>query len=500
MLRVSSFRCAFRKLSRTEGVEGFHRVNARFQSPPLGSLPLKALDNSTGTPSPKHWEENWDDDSLRTAMRDHALLTWGVTQGADKLPILVDGEGPYLIDTEGKRYLDWTSQAVCANFGYDVPQAVLDAVQRQLRTVPYSYGGMGTTPVRAKLSSLMAEICPGNLNGFLFPCGGGEANEAAIRMARRFTGKHKIVTQYRSYHGGSTTGLGATGDFRRWFAEAGATGFVKVFNPQPIGFSWGHTDESACERALQSLEETILMEGPDSIAAMLLEPVVGAGGCLIPPTNYMQGVRALCDKYNMLMICDEVMMGFFRTGPLFAFQHFDGVLPDIVTSAKGLTGAYLPLAMVAVRQPIKEFFETNPLGWGATYHAHPVAVACAYECVKHMFKEDFRGKVAALQPVMIEGIHQLAERHPSVLQGRAIGMFGCLDLRDKTGCLAQQLHQPMRNEIKELKGALLDKGIIGLLRPPFLHCCPPLIISKEQLREGFDLVSAALAETLDKSL
>eukprot|EP00928_Gymnodinium_smaydae_P015220 TRINITY_DN1558_c0_g1_i1.p2 TRINITY_DN1558_c0_g1~~TRINITY_DN1558_c0_g1_i1.p2 ORF type:complete len:243 (+),score=42.11 TRINITY_DN1558_c0_g1_i1:637-1365(+) len=240
------------------------------------------------------------------------------------------------------------------------------------------------------------------------------------------------------------------------------------------------------------------MEGPNTIAAMMLESVVGAGGCLIPPDGYMQGVRALCDKYGILLIADEVMMGFFRTGPLFGFQHFDGVLPDIVTSAKGLTGAYLPLAMVGVRQPIKDFFEKTAIGWGATYHAHPTALACAYETVKYMLDQDFEGKVALLQDVMFEEVQKLADMHPSVKQGRVIGAFGCIDLvHPKTGKPMQQLSEPMKPESKQFRDALRRHGIIGLFRPPLLHCAPPLIISEEELRDGFRRVSSALSETLD---
>eukprot|EP00493_Phyllostaurus_siculus_P024988 UN25331 len=202
------------------------------------------------------------------------------------------------------------------------------------------YGGIGATEVRLRLSKLMSEVCPGDINSFVFPCGGGEANEAAIRMARRFTGRHKIFNQYRSYHGGTTSTLTATGDFRRWFAEAGSSGFVKMFNSQPFGFAWGYDDATKASLMLSMLDEQIRMEGPETIAAIMLESIVGAGGVLVPPKGYMEGVRALCDKYGILLILDEVMVGFGRTGKFWGFQHFDGVIPDIMTSAKGLSAAY----------------------------------------------------------------------------------------------------------------------------------------------------------------
>ncbi|CAK9096807.1 Ankyrin-3 (ANK-3) (Ankyrin-G) [Durusdinium trenchii] len=364
------------------------------------------------------------------------MLSWSNSSPVKDLPVFERSEGVYLYDSNGKRYLDWTSQAVCVNLGYTVPESIKDRAEcwppwkapterkiqehkekvgRPLNMMKFTdlgfvdyggadarailisdspqwwhapiwYGGLGLAPVRAKLARLMAEICPGDLNGFLFPSGGGEANEAAIRMARLYTGKQKIFTQYRSYHGGSTSSLGATGDFRRRFTESNTHGFVKFFNPQPSGFSWGSTDQSATRRTLATLEDQILAEGPDTIAAIMVESIVGAGGVLVPPEGYIEGVRSLCDKYDILMICDEVMVGFGRTGHFFAFQHFEGVIPDMVTSAKGLTGSYLPLSMVGVRQKIKNYFWEKPVGWGATYHAHPVAVACAYETVKYMLK------------------------------------------------------------------------------------------------------------------
>jgi taurine--2-oxoglutarate transaminase len=363
-----------------------------------------------------------------------------------------------------------------------------------MQEVPYMYSGMGMVPVRARLSKLMAELMPGDITGFLFPCGGSEANEAAIRIARRYTKRHKILNQYRSYHGGSSTTLGATGDFRRAFSEGSVNGFVKFFNPQPLGFSWGETDGEVTEMALKALEEQILLEDPETIAALMLESIVGSGGVLVPPVGYMEGVRALCDKYKILLIADEVMTGFGRTGEIFAFQHFDNVLPDIVTSAKGLTGAMLPLSMVGVRENIKRWFHDNPLGWGATYHAHPVAMACAYESVKYMIEQKLPERAKTLEPIMMEEINGIVERHPSVKAGRAIGLFGCLDLQGKDGRAIQPLGMPFTPAVQTLKQALVRNGIMGMFRPPLLHCTPPLVITEPELRDGFQRVSRSLAE------
>jgi len=220
---------------------------------------------------------------------------------------------------------------------------------------------------------------------------------------------------------------------------------------------------------------------------------------LVPPDGYMEGVRKLCDKYEILFVLDEVMAGFGRTGEMFAFQHFDNVTPDIVTSAKGLSGAYLPLSMVGVRQKIKDHFMKEPLGWGATYHAHPVAMACAYECVKHTVEQQLPQKAKRLQKVMIEEINKLVEKHVSVKQGRAIGLFGCLDLQQSDGRSVSVLGQAQPEYLNAFRKAMADNGLMGLFRPPLLHCCPPLVITEPELRDGFRRLSTAL-ETLDAAV
>mmetsp|Transcript_123403 Transcript_123403/g.237908 ORF Transcript_123403/g.237908 Transcript_123403/m.237908 type:complete len:547 (+) Transcript_123403:86-1726(+) len=489
----------FMEVSNTGGAAGFPRVNARYQPdehPPLDPLPRRV--KAAGA-SASHWEAEWSESDLQSATEEHVMLSWGPSGPAKDLPRIVRSEGLYLYDDKGKKYLDWTSQAVCANLGHTMPESIMEAMNKQMSTLPYLYSGMGVCPMRSRLSKLMAELTPGDITGFLFPCGGSEANEAAIRMARRYTGRQKILTQYRSYHGSSAHALGATGDFRRWFTEGGVNGFVKIFNPQPLGFSWGKTDAEATKLCLQALEEQILLEGPSSIAAIMLESIVGAGGVLVPPDGYMEGVRALCNKYDILLILDEVMAGFGRTGELWAFEHFHGVVPDIVTSAKGLTGAFLPMSVVGVREHIKQFFLSQPLGWGATYHAHPVAMACAYESVKYTVEQGLPQRAKELQLVMLEEIDQIVAKHASVKQGRAIGLFGCLDLQDSRGRHIQPLSGPSPPHVQDFRKALLENGLMALFRPPLLHCCPPLVITEAELRDGFKRLSAALMH-LDKAL
>ncbi|CAE7211192.1 yhxA, partial [Symbiodinium pilosum] len=280
----------------------------------------------------------------------------------------------------------------------------------------------------------------------------------------------------RSYHGATGFALAATGDYRRKFGEGGQSGFVKFFNPEPTNFNWSSNNDSSAEAALVALEDQILAEGPDTIAAILIESIVGGGGVLIPPPGYMEGIRSLCDKYSILMICDEVMVGFGRTGQFFAFQHFEGLVPDIVTSGKGLTGSILPLSMVGVRQKIKDYFEDHALGWGATFHAHPVALACAYETVKYLLKEDIVNKVRRLEPIMKEEMEDLVSKHASVKRARCVGLIGCLDLQTPSGQAVQQLGDPLPPAVQYLHEAMLDNGLLALFRPPLLHCAPPLTI------------------------
>jgi len=231
----------------------------------------------------------------------------------------------------------------------------------------------------------------------------------------------------------------------------------------------------------------------------MLESIIGSGGVYRAPAVYMQGVRALCDKYGILLIADEVMVGFGRTGKMWGFQHYEGVLPDIVTSAKGLSGAYLPISVVGMRSEIQRFFHDAPLGWGATYQAHPVSMACAYECIKHMIEHDLPGNAARLEPVMEAETRRLVERHGSVKQGRTIGLFGCVDLVTPDGKYMQPVAGPAHPAVAGFKRALADEGIFGFVRPPLLHTAPPLVITEAELVEGFNRVDRAL-DVLDTEL
>lgn len=430
------------------------------------------------------------------------MMTWVPGKARDDVPNMTHGEGVYLVDDTGKRYMDWTSQAVCANLGHDVPEAVVKAAAQQMETLPFTYGGTGITEIRTRMNQLMTEVLPGDLRAAVFPSSGAEANEAGIMMARRFTGRQKVISFYRSYHGATANAGAATGDFRRWYGSDNVPGFVKAFNPFPLFFNHGGngaTEKQNVEAALNMLEEQILNEGPENVASIMLEPIVGAGGCLIMPPGYMQGLRAICDKYGILLHFDEVMVGFGRTGKMFGFQNYDGVVPDIVSSAKGISGAAVPLSMTACSEEIMEFFDDKPLGWGSTYQAHPVAMATAYETVKHIIQNDIVGRVQGLAPLFEDCMQRLTNDHPSIKQYRAIGLFGCLDVQDASGSNPKLQHEAAHNAFLKYKKAYRENGLSGLHRYPHIHSAPPLIITESELLEGFDRLDRAIS-VLDDEL
>ncbi|GAX24828.1 hypothetical protein FisN_6Hh403 [Fistulifera solaris] len=445
--------------------------------------------------SPEHDQPmgTWSTEQIRNATSQSVMMTWAPGKAKHNTPLITHGEGVYLYDDQGKQYLDWTSQAVCSNVGYTLPESVLQATLQQMTQLPFLYGGLGLCETRARLSQLIAEILPGDLQGMVFPSSGSEANEAAIMMARRYTGKYKVINWYRSYHGGTANSQQATGDFRRWYGGDHVPGFVKAFHPNPLFWDLaGATPEERTQMALNMLEEQILNEGPDTVAMVQFESVIGGGGVIVPPPGYMQGVRAICDKYNIVMHCDEVMVGFGRTGKLFGFQHNEGVIPDIVTAAKGITAAALPLSMTACRKHIMEYFEDNPLGWGSTYQAHPVAMACAYENVKYLIQNDIIGHVQRLAPILEDNTRRLAEHHPCIKQYRCIGLFGCFDVANPDGSNPQLQHTAIDKAFVEYKKAYTANGLIGLMRPPHLHVAPPLVITEDELLDGFERQDKAL--------
>ncbi|TMD42367.1 MAG: aminotransferase class III-fold pyridoxal phosphate-dependent enzyme [Chloroflexi bacterium] len=432
------------------------------------------------------------DEEIVALCRRYTLYEWTAQAAAD--PIAVDhAKGVYFYSPSGKRYLDFNSQLMSVNAGHGDPR-IIDAIKRQAEKLAYANPFMAHEP-RARLGQKLAELMPGDLDKVFFTLGGAEANENAIRLARAVTGRHKVMARYRSYHGATAGAIALTGDPRRWANDIGDSGVVHVLDPyhgpeRPV--------DNAAE-ALRYLEETIQLEGPNTIAAFFLETVTGTNGILIPPDGYLEGVRRLCDRYGILMVCDEIMSGFGRTGEWFAVDHWK-VVPDLMTMAKGLTSSYVPLGAVAMRPNIAEHFEKNVFYGGLTYNSHPLACAAALGTIQAYEEDDMVGNARRMGLVMAGHHAALKEKHPSVGLTRSIGLFGILELvknRQTMEPLApfNATSEPMKAVGKSLR----DHGLYTFVRWHTIMTNPPLCISEEQLAEGFAIIDKAL-EIADRAV
>ncbi len=439
------------------------------------------------------------DDQIVPLSKEHVFWTWSAQAKVN--PIAVSrAKGVYFWDISGKRYLDFNSMTMCVNIGHG-DQRVIDAMKQQLDEIPYAAPGM-TTKIRALASQAVANLTPGGkLTKILFTLGGADANENAIKIARAHTGRHKILTRYRSYHGATAGAMAATGDPRRVAWEPNLMGGVVHFlDPYRYRSTFHRTNPDISEAEftrdyLNHLEEIILYEGPESIAAILMESVTGTNGIIIPPAGYMQGVRALCDKYGILMIADEVMSGFGRTGEWFAIQHWD-VIPDLMTMAKGLTSAYAPLGAVAIKPEIAASFDEHVFESGLTYTSHPVSLAAAVANIGVMQQDRLVENSAAMGVVLHKLLTDLGEAHPSVGDVRSLGLFGIIELVKN-----RQTKEPMapwngsNPHMVALRKACLDQGLFVYTHWHTILIIPPLIINPEQLREGFNIIDQALSIT-----
>jgi len=428
----------------------------------------------------------------------HSFWTWSAQGKVAPIPVK-SAKGVYFWDVDGKRYLDFNSMVMCVNIGHG-DQRVIDAIVEQARELPFAGPPMATKP-RAILGRLLTEITPGDLDHFLFTLGGADANENAIKLARAYTGKHKILSRYRSYHGASAGAMAATGDPRRVAWEPTTMpGVVHFLDPYRYRSTFHRSNPDISEAQfsqdyLNHLEEIILYEGPDTIAALLVESVTGTNGVIIPPEGYLQGVRRLCDRYKILLIADEVMSGFGRTGTWFAVDHWN-VVPDLMTMAKGLTSAYAPLGAVAMRPEIAAFFNDRVYHSGLTYNAHPISLAAAIANIRVLQEDHLVEHSAVMGQVLHRMLTDLGEQHPSVGEVRSIGLFGILELvRDR------QTKEPMAPfngnspEMVALRKDLLDHGLYLYTHWHTVLIIPPLIINEEQLVEGFAVLDKALAIT-----
>jgi taurine---2-oxoglutarate transaminase len=419
--------------------------------------------------------------------RDYTLFSWSV-QGAANPIYLKRAEGVYFWDGDDNRWLDFSSQLINLNIGHQHPK-MLQAIKEQVDKLCFAGPSFATEP-RGTLGKKLAEVT--GLAKAFFTLGGSEANENAIKMARLYTGRNKIITRYRSYHGATMGSMTASGDPRRWPVEPGTPGVVRVFDPYCYRCPFGQRVETCHRECVSHIEEVIQMEGPDSIAAILVEGITGSNGLLIPPDDYYPKLRALCDRYGILLIDDEVMSGFGRTGKWLATQHY-GIIPDIVTAAKGLTSGYMPLGTVIVSQAIAEYFETHMLSGGLTYSGHPVCCAAAIANLA-VYEEE-----AIFENVEIQGAY-LAERLRGMQQSfacvgdvRSIGLFSVIELvKNKATREPLAPFNGTSPEMGVLAAYLKQKHLYAFTRFNMLWVCPPLVIDQQQLESGLDIIEQAL--------
>jgi len=417
--------------------------------------------------------------------RRHTFTSWSVQGAID--PIAIDrAEGVWLYTPEGRRILDFNSQLMSVNIGHG-DRRVTDAIMEQATRLQFVQPAF-TTEIRARLGQKLAEILPGDMDKVFFTLGGAEAIENAIKFARHFTGRTKVLARYRAYHGATMGAMTLTGDPRRWANEPGLVGVVRY----PDTHRWGEAEPRPVAESLQGLEDVIRYEGPHTIAAVFLETIVGTNGILIPPDGYLQGVRELCDRHGILMVADEVMAGFGRTGRWFAVDHWD-VVPDLMTMAKGLTSSYLPLGGVAMRHHVAEAFETKMFYGGLTYSSHPISLAAALATIR-VYEEDGLLEHTARMGEVMRGHHErLAARHPSVGAHRNLGLFGILDLvRSHDPWTPLTPFNGTSVEMKAVGAYLREHDLYTLTPNNSIHTNPPLCISEDELAHGFEIIDAAL--------
>ena len=429
---------------------------------------------------------------------EYVLQSWAKQKGLH--PIAIEkADGIYMWDFDGNRYSDMSSQLVNLNVGHGNRQ-IIDAIKEQAEKYCYLSPSYGSEP-RARLGKMIIDLMPDNMGKVFFTNGGADANENAIKIARMYTGRNKIFSRYRSYHG-STFGAGnLTGEPRRYPLEPGIPGFVKFFDPyiyrEKIRFE---SEEAATDYYVSKLREQVIYEGPDSVAAIVMETITGSNGVIIPPKGYLAGVRAICDEFGIMMICDEVMAGFGRTGKMFAFENF-GVKPDIVSFAKGVTCGYVQLGGVVVSKQIAEYFDDHTLMCGLTYSGHPLACAAGVACLNYYRDADILANVNKSGAKLGELLEDIKKKHPCVGDVRYIGLFSSVELvrdRETKEPLVPYGKDP-DGVMKKIVGSLAAKGFMTYSHENMIFVSPPLIITCEQLTEELAKLDEVLGE-VDRSL
>ena len=432
-------------------------------------------------------------DDIKYNQTTYCLQSWSKQKGLNPIPI-EKAEGIYMYDFEGNRYSDMSSQLVNLNVGHG-NRAIIDAIKEQAEKYCYLSPGYGSEP-RGELAKMIIELLPDNMGKVFFTNGGADANENAVKIARMFTGRQKVFSRYRSYHG-STFGAGnLTGEPRRYPLEPGIPGFVKFFDPyiyrESIQFE---SEEAATAFYVGKLREQVVYEGAENVAAIVLETITGSNGVIIPPKGYLEGVRKICDEFGIVMICDEVMAGFGRTGKMFAFEHFN-VKPDIVTFAKGVTCGYVQLGGVAVSKEIAAYFDDHLLSCGLTYSGHPLACAAGVACLKFYRQEQILKNVNRSGKVLGEILEKMKSDYKCVGDVRYIGLFSAVEL-----VKSKETREPIVPYGKDpdgimgkLIGKLKAKGFMTYSHENMIMISPPLIITEEQVREEMKKLDEVLSE------
>src|SRR5215472_14949475 len=423
----------------------------------------------------------------------YVLHSWSVQNALD--PIAVAGaEGCWFWDYDGKRYLDFASQLVNVSIGHQHPKLVA-AIKEQAEQL-CTIGPPMATEARSTLARLVAEVTPGDLSMTFFTNGGAEANENAIKLARWYTGRHKIVARYRSYHGATAGAITLTGDPRRWPAEPGIPGVVRMLDPYTYRCPAGHPEPCPVCTGAPHLEEILQYEGPQNVAAVILETIVGTNGIIVPPDGYLQAIREVCDRHGILLICDEVMAGFGRSGKWFACEHWD-VVPDIITMAKGINSGYVPLGAMAIREPIAEWVRGRYFAGGLTYSGHPLACAVGVASIEAFREEGIVEHAAAMGAEFSDALHGLAERHPSIGEVRGLGCFWGLELvrnrETREPLVPFNATGEVAAPVGRLARAALERGLYLMTHWNVVMVCPPLTITSEELAEGIAVLDDVLA-------
>ena len=419
--------------------------------------------------------------------RDYTMFSWSVQATSNPIH-MKRGEGVWFWDGDDNRWLDFSSQLINLNVGHQHPK-VLEAIKKQVDELCFAGPGFATEP-RGALGKKLAEVT--GLAKTFFTLGGAEANENAMKIARLVTGRDKIITRYRSYHGATMGSMTASGDPRRWPVEPGIPGIVRAFDPYCYRCPFGQKVETCARECVSHIEEIIQMEGPSNVAAVMVEGITGSNGLLVPPDDYYPRLRALCDKYGILLIDDEVMCGFGRTGKWLATQHY-GVKPDIVSCAKGLTSGYLPLGAVIVSDAIADYFENHMLWGGLTYSGHPVCCAAAVANLSVYEEEHIFANVERQGRYVASRLEAMKRKYACVGDVRYKGLFSVLELvKDKSSREPLSPFNGSSPEMAKLAAHLKSKHLYAFSRFNMLWVCPPLIISENELSHGLDIIEEAL--------